>query len=167
MRPILVDIGSIYADEVLLLRVAVDDDIVNNTALTIRHTRVLSLAIIELRNIVCADFLQEGCSEPIFVFSHYPPSDVKGGDERLTAMLGACENLLYFYGHTHWWLSDETAHNYKGINCINVPKTTEPIEYDCGIGAYVRVYENEIVVRMKDFHDEMYMEDYVYRYEIK
>ena len=114
---------------------------------------------------VLAEAKQSG--KPVFIFSHYPPSDVKGGDDRLAVMLAECDNLLYFYGHTHWWLNDETAHNYKGVNCINVPKTTEPTEYDCGIGAYVEVYEDEIVVKMKDFHDDMYMEDYVYRYEVK
>lgn len=105
--------------------------------------------------------------KPIFVFSHYPVSDVKDGDGRLVEILSKYDNLLYFYGHTHWWLNENTAHNYKGINCINVPKTTENSDYDCGIGAYVEVYEDEIVVRMKDFHDSMFMEDYVYRYEVK
>ena len=114
---------------------------------------------------VIAQAKQSG--KPVFVFCHHPVSDVKGGSDRLTDILNECDNLLYFYGHTHNWLGEDTAWNYNGVNCINVPKTTEYTDYDCGIGAYVEVHEDEIVVRMKDFYDEMYMDDYVYRYPIK
>ena len=114
---------------------------------------------------VIAEAKQSG--KPVFVFSHHPVSDVQYGSERLTEILNQCDNLIYFYGHTHYWLDENTAWNYNGVNCINVPKTTEYTDYDCGIGASVEVYEDEIVVRMKDFHDEMYMDDYVYRYPIK
>ena len=105
--------------------------------------------------------------KPIFVFSHYPVSDGKDSPDRLSEMLNDYDNLLYFYGHTHSWLGEDTAHTYNGVNCINIPKTTEPTDYDTGIGAYVEVYEDEIVVRIKDFYDEMYMDDYVYRYPVK
>ena len=106
-------------------------------------------------------------SKPVFVFSHHPVSDVQYGSERLTEILNRCDKLIYFYGHTHYWLGEETTGNYNGVEYINVPKTTEYTDYDCGIGAYVEVYEDEIVVKMKDFLDEMYMDDYVYRYPIK
>lgn len=105
--------------------------------------------------------------KPIFVFSHYPISDGKDSKDRLSEMLNDYDNLLYFYGHTHYWLDENTAYNYNGVNCINLPKTTETTDYDCGIGGYVEVYEDEIVVKIRDFLDDMWMEDYVYRYPVK
>ena len=105
--------------------------------------------------------------KPIFVFSHHPVNELKEDNDRLSEMLNDYDNLLYFYGHTHNWLGEDTAWNYNGVNCINVPKTTEPTDYDTGIGAYVEVYEDEIVVKMRDFYDNMWMDDYVYRYPVK
>ena len=105
--------------------------------------------------------------KPIFVFSHYPVENVKGDNDRLSEMLNDYDNLLYFYGHTHFELDEYTAHTYNGVNCINVPKTTETVDYDCGIGAYVEVYEDEVVVRIRDFLDNMDMDGFEYRYEVK
>ena len=114
---------------------------------------------------VIAEAKQSG--KPVFVFSHFPVNEVKNGDDRLSEILNDCDNLLYFYGHTHYWLDENTAWNYNGVNCINIPKTTESTDYDCGVGAYVEVREDEVVVKIKDFLDEMWYEDYVYRYPIK
>lgn len=114
---------------------------------------------------VIAEAKQSG--KPVFVFSHFPVDLEQSGDNRLSDILNDCDNLLYFYGHTHNWLSEDTAWNYNGVNCINIPKTTETTDYDCGTGAYVEVYEDEVVVKIKDFHDETWYDDYVYRYEVK
>ena len=105
--------------------------------------------------------------KPVFVFSHFPIDLEQSGDDRLSDILNDCDNLLYFYGHTHNGLDEYTAWTYNGVNCINIPKTTETTDYDCGTGAYVEVHEDEILVKIKDFHDEMWYDDYVYSYPIK
>ena len=104
--------------------------------------------------------------KPIFVFSHYPIYDGKDSKDRLSEILNDYDNLIYFYGHTHYYLSENTAHTYNGVNCINIPKTTETAWDDTGVGAFVEVYENEIVVKMRDFHDNKLMDGYTYKYTI-
>ena len=114
---------------------------------------------------VIAEAKQSG--KPVFVFSHFPIDLEQSGDDRLSDILNDCDNLLYFYGHTHNGLDEYTAWTYNGVNCINISKTTETTDYDCGTGAYVEVHEDEILVKIKDFHDEMWYDDYVYSYPIK
>lgn len=109
---------------------------------------------------------EEG-GKPIFIFNHYPINYFDSDWNRLSELLNDYENLFYFCGHTHLYLNENTAYNYNGVNCINIPKTTETVDYDCGIGARVEVYEDEILVRIRDFHDSLWCEDYEYSYPIK
>lgn len=109
----------------------------------------------------------EKSGKPIFVFNHYPVNYLESDSDRLSEILNDYENLLYFCGHSHLYLCENTTRTYNGVNCINIPKTTETVDYDCGIGARVEVYEDEILVRFRDFHDNFWREDYEYSYPIK
>ena len=50
---------------------------------------------------------------------------------------------------------------------VNVPKSTEhAVEgYETGIGAVVEVYENNVLLRFRDFDDGKWVEGYEYNFE--
>ncbi len=104
---------------------------------------------------------------PAFVFNHYPVfhMDYEKSDALVKA-LQSYDNLIYFCGHTHAEYSRNTVYEYLGVTCINLPKATEHGYdwYDGGIGAQVEVYENEVVVRIRDFYDDVWHEEFVYEY---
>ncbi len=91
----------------------------------------------------------EQSGKPIFVFNHYPITLIDDEDNyRLAEMLNDYENVLYMHGHYHRY----AIYNERGVNCINLPRVTETVEYEPGTGAVVEVYENEIIVRIRDFY---------------
>ncbi len=108
---------------------------------------------------------------PIFVFNHHPSLYVQYDRMYdLNNVLKKYDNLLYFSGHTHNALSGDTVTTIDGVNHINLPKVTEHAYgqdvYDCGIGAVVEVYENEVLLRIRDFYDGKWVEEYEYSYPI-
>lgn len=106
---------------------------------------------------------------PIFVFNHYPVNYIENDDYyRLSDVLDDYDNLLYFCGHTHFELSHDSIDTVNGVECINIPRSTEHATegYDCGIGAVVEVYEDEVLVRIRDFYDGLWLEGYEVSYPI-
>lgn len=105
---------------------------------------------------------------PIFVFNHHPLTSVEEDSMKIANVLSGIDNLIYIHGHTHWELGDWTFGETAGINTINVPRTTEhPVDgYDCGIGMQIEVYEDEVIVRTRDFYDDFWVEDYEVSYPI-
>ncbi|MBQ6267855.1 MAG: metallophosphoesterase [Clostridia bacterium] len=103
---------------------------------------------------------------PAFVFSHYPTDDAvdENGNptDRLTKMLAAyneTHDLFCFVGHTHmpmylFW----SFHTYDGFPETYLPRLTELYGdddepgKDTGVGLVVEVYENEVVLRARDFY---------------
>ena len=115
------------------------------------------------------DVLQKaaGSGKPVFVFSHYPADDAQdengNSTNRLTEMLADYNkehDLFYFCGHTHmplylFW----SFHNSDGFPAIYLPRLTELAGADdhevfdnTGIGIEVEVYENEVLVRGRNFY---------------
>ena len=109
-----------------------------------------------------------GSGKPVFVFSHYPADYVvdENGEEtsRLTQMLAdynSEHDLFSFVGHTHmplylFW----SFHDYDGYPEIYMPRLTQlagsgddEIYKESGIGAEIEVYENEVVVRGRNFYE--------------
>ncbi len=113
--------------------------------------------------------------KPVFVFSHYPADDAidDSGEatDRLVDMLADYNrdyDLFYFCGHTHmplylFW----SFHTSNGFPEIYLPRLTElasgednEIFRNTGIGIEVEVYENEVLVRGRDFyHGEWRVDD--------
>ena len=103
--------------------------------------------------------------KPAFIFSHYPADDVvdKEGNstDRLTDMLAAyneTNDLFSFVGHTHMPLSlFWSFHSSDGYPEIYLPRLTDLYGEDdeigkrSGIGVEVEVYENEVLVRGRNF----------------
>lgn len=113
---------------------------------------------------VLAEAAESG--KPCFVFSHYPMDDAIDengfGTYRLVNMLAEynrTHDLFCFVGHTHmpmhlWW----SFKTYNGYPEIYLPRITElagdddePYA-DTGVGVQVEVYQNEVVVRARDFY---------------
>lgn len=101
---------------------------------------------------------------PILVFNHHPIYLVRDRDYREIAwLLQKYDNLVYFHGHYHNQLTTDSFYEWHGVDCINVPRVTENSDYDPGSGLVVEVYEDEIVVRSRDFIKGEWM-DFRYTY---
>lgn len=115
------------------------------------------------------DVLDEASQEdkPVFVFSHHPVNYVEVGEyDRLSSVLDDYDNVIFFCGHTHFALSPNSVSTVDGVLSVNVPKSTEhAVEgYETGIGAVVEVYENEVLLRFRDFDDGEWVEGYEYTF---
>ena len=104
---------------------------------------------------------------PIFVMSHHPANYLaeRNGNE-LTDILNDYDNLLFFCGHTHREYDQYSVYTLNGVDCINLPKVTHKNEEGTGIGAQVEIYDDEIVVRIRDFYNGYFLEDQEFSYPI-
>lgn len=104
---------------------------------------------------------------PIFVFNHHPINYIRSTDKNtLTDLFSQYGNLLYIHGHTHNQLGTDNFYTLNGVNCICLPRSTEIVNYAPGDGIVVEVYENEILVRGRNFIDGKWIEELVYTYPI-
>lgn len=116
------------------------------------------------------DILNKAAKEnkPIFVFSHHPVNYIENGpQDRLSNVLDDYEDVIFFCGHTHFRLSPYSVSEINGVLSVNIPKSTEHEyeNYETGIGAVVEVYENEVLLRFRDFDDGKWVEGYEYTFE--
>ena len=119
----------------------------------------------------------EESGKPIFVFNHYPLNhtweDVwseghMGKDsEKLHETLKTCKNkIIYFSGHLHMRLYDNQVSyiNEENITYISVPSFGSDNDVgdahiqDKGMGLYVEVYDNSIIIRIRNFAEHKWME---------
>lgn len=102
---------------------------------------------------------------PIFVFNHHPIYLIRDRDYReLALLLQKYDNLLYLHGHYHNKLVADSFYEWHGVDCINVPRATEATDYEPGQGLVVEVYENEVVVRSRNFIEGKWIEDLRFTY---
>ena len=103
----------------------------------------------------------------IFVFNHHPLYYLRGVEsDSLANLLVKYDNLLYIHGHIHDELGADNFKNQGGVNTINLPRTSEVVDYEPGDGIVVEVYENEILVRGRDFVKGEWIEGLEYRYPL-
>ena len=89
---------------------------------------------------------------PIAVFNHHPINYLEGvPSDSLINLCKGYDKLIYVHGHIHDHLGEDNFYNVGGVDCINLPCVTETTDYEAGDGIVVEVYENEIVVRGRDF----------------
>ncbi len=110
---------------------------------------------------------------PVFVFAHFPirylnPS--KGSEvtaAELGALLDGYDVELYVHGHIHNDIDglDNFYSNY-GVDCINLCRVTETTEYEAGDGIVVEVYDDEFVVRTRNFITGEWVEELEFTYPI-
>lgn len=88
----------------------------------------------------------------VFVFNHFPIRYLKtSAPSRLAKLLQEYNCELFVHGHIHDNLGADNFYSYYGVDCINLPRVTETTDYDAGDGIVVEVYEDEIVVRGRNF----------------
>ncbi len=94
----------------------------------------------------------KAANAPILVFNHHPIYLIRDRDYReLALLLQKYDNLLYLHGHYHNDLDAENFYEWHGVDCINLPRATENTEFEPGDGVVVEVYDNEIIVKGRDF----------------
>lgn len=104
---------------------------------------------------------------PIFVLAHFPVYTIKDHDYRtLAQLLAKYDTDLYLHGHYHNELKPSSFYNWHGVDCINVPRCTEVVDYEPGDGLVVEVYEDEVVVRGRDFIKGEWIDGMRYTYDI-
>ena len=104
---------------------------------------------------------------PTFVFNHHPLTYLKGVDANsLKNLLAGYKNVLYIHGHIHDELGADNFKNEGGVNTINLPRSTEIVDYEPGDGIVVEVYEDEVVVKVRDFIKGEFVEGLEYRYPL-
>ena len=115
--------------------------------------------------------------KPIFIFNHYPlnhtwenvwtEGHIGDDSEKLRTILTECDNkIVYFSGHLHMGLYDNQVSyvNEDNITYISVPafgadnNVGDADIQDKGMGLYVEVFENEMLIRIRNFAEHKWME---------
>lgn len=103
---------------------------------------------------------------PILVFNHHPIDYLEGVPaDSLINLCKGYDKLIYVHGHIHDHLGADNFYNRGGVNCINLPRCTESVDYEPGDGIVIEVYENEFVVRGRDFIKGEWIDELRYEYE--
>lgn len=108
--------------------------------------------------------------KPIFVFLHQPLnhtfSSWWGGvgeqSEALRATAEQYDNVFFFNGHLHWY---QDMMESGGVTYISLPTLLSDDEP--GIGFQVEVYEDEVLLRARNYIEGEWLEDDAYRIELK
>ena len=107
----------------------------------------------------------QAADAPIFVFNHFPVNYEGTASERLTSLLAEYGADLYVHGHYHDHpIYAGNFYNYKGVNSINMTRPTEMTKFDPGEGIVIEVYEDEFVVKVRDFITGEWNEELTHRY---
>ncbi len=103
--------------------------------------------------------------KPVFVVNHHPYFLIDC-NYSVEELLNSYKNIFYFFGHTHWPLNNyETFTDHGNYVSVNLPRCTDIITEDggviddnSGVGMQVEVYENEVVLRMRNFYEGGWLE---------
>ena len=100
----------------------------------------------------------------IFVFNHHPIYSLSGIEwYSLIELLGNYDNLIYFNGHTHIILDEHSFRNIHGVDTVYLPRGLGN-SYKAGDGIIVEVYEDEVLVRARNFIDGEWIYNLKYSY---
>ncbi len=113
------------------------------------------------------DILNKAKAEdaPVFVFNHHPLYYLEGVEsDALANLLSGYGKLLYINGHIHDELGEDNFIQEGGVNTINLPRSSEVVDYEPGDGIVVEVYEDEILVRGRNFITGEWIDGLEYRY---
>ncbi len=109
----------------------------------------------------------ESKNAPIFVFNHHPLYYLEGvPSDSLANLLSGYDKLLYIHGHIHDHLGTDNFKVQGGVNTINLSRSTEIVDYEPGDGIVVEVYEDEVLVRGRNFITGEWIEGLEYRYPL-
>ncbi len=110
---------------------------------------------------------------PVIVFNHYPLRylDLDGTEgaevdkTELADLLVEYGVELFIHGHIHDYIDADNFYESYGVKCINLCRATETKDYEAGDGIVVEVYEDEIVVRVRNFIKGEWDEELRYVYK--
>lgn len=121
--------------------------------------------------------LHEDDGKPIFILNHYPlnhtwedvwtEGHIGEDSERLHEIMKNSKNrIIYFSGHLHMGIYDNQVSyiNEDNITYISVPafgainNVGDADIQNNGMGLYVEVYENEIIIRVRNFAEHKWMD---------
>ncbi len=101
----------------------------------------------------------------VFVFNHFPIRYLRSFEpQRLADLLKEYDCELFIHGHIHDDMGADNFYTSYGVDCINLPRVTETTDYKAGDGIVVEVYDDEIVVRARDFIDGEWIDGLRYTY---
>ncbi len=115
------------------------------------------------------DILNKAKTEdaPVFVFDHHPLYSLEGVEsDALAKLLSSYDKLLYIHGHIHEKLTEDSFRQEGDVNTINLPRSSEVVDYEPGDGIVVEVYEDEILVRGRNFITGEWLEELEYIYPL-
>ena len=109
-----------------------------------------------------------------FIMTHYPSYYIENDNYDFEEVISRYTNVLYLYGHTHMpfldWSFDDIA---DGVYGVNLPRLTElagsgdnEIYHGTGWGLEVEAYEDEILVKVKNFYTGEWDTELEHTYEI-
>lgn len=121
--------------------------------------------------------------KPAFVFNHnpiqgkfehkWPEGNVGPQGEQLDAILKNCgTKVFYFSGHLHMGIYENGngLAQEDNVTYINVPGFGEECNYgdlvDAGMGWQMEVYDTKVVLRLRNFANSTWVEEYEYTYEL-
>ena len=86
---------------------------------------------------------------PIFVFSHHPIGYLHDeAGHSVAELLWGYDDVFCINGHTHWsYMTYESG----GLPAVNLPRVTETVDYEAGVGVVAEVYEDEVLFREYNF----------------
>lgn len=103
---------------------------------------------------------------PIFVFNHFPVNYTGGSSDRLASLLNEYDADIFVHGHYHDHpIYAGNFYTWKGVDSINLTRPTEMTLFEPGEGIVIEVYEDEFIVRVRNFITGEWNEDLVYTYE--
>ena len=91
-------------------------------------------------------------------YSVFHPAYPHTNDEYSMHCPNKYENLLYIHGHIHDYLDENNFYTWNGVASINLPRSTEIVDYEPGDGIVVEVYENEVLIRIRNFAEHKWMD---------
>ncbi len=119
----------------------------------------------------------EESEKPVFIFNHFPlnhtwadvwtEGHIGEDSDRLHEILKNSKNqIVYFSGHLHMGLYDNQVSyvNEEHITYISVPSfgsdnnVGDAHIQDTGMGMYVEVYEDKVIVRIRNFAEHKWMD---------
>ena len=110
---------------------------------------------------------------PTLVFNHHPIDWFRGTEGSdfdaytLDKLLAEYDNLVYIHGHWHRHLEKGSFYKSEnGVDCINLPRSTEITEYTAGDGIVVELYEDQFVIRGRNFITGEWLDGLRYKYDL-
>ena len=108
----------------------------------------------------------QAADAPIFVFNHFPVNYSGNASDKLVDLLNEYDADLFVHGHYHDHpIYAGNFYNYEGVDSVNMTRPTEMKLFEAGEGIVIEVYEDEFVVRVRNFITGEWNDDLQHTYK--